>query len=280
MSKVTVVIPCYNDFKTIERTFQSVLNQSYKDYSVVIVNDGSNEETTTLVNSFNNEALKVINQSNQGVVFARNNGIASTNSEYILTLDGDDFFEPTFLKEAVSFLDNNKEYGVVSCNYKVFNEVGLKSISKLEDNPTLTDFLMYNRLPANALYRKVCWEEVNGYDILFVEGFEDWDFWLNVSSKGWKFKIFEEPLLNIFIKTQSRNKVAMRNQVELRRLVFNKYENLYNSVNSEFINDLFNEIEALKKTIRKRDSSLDMKLGNLIFNPLRKIKSFFIKTYC
>ena len=68
----------------------------------------------------------------------------------------------------------------------------------------------------------------------------------------------------------------MKNQVELRRLVFDKCENLYKNVSSEFINDLFNEIETLKKTIRKRDSSLDMRLGIFIFNPLRKLKSFFM----
>ncbi|WP_299251628.1 glycosyltransferase family A protein [uncultured Lacinutrix sp.] len=275
MNKVTVVIPCYNNFETIVRTYQSILNQTFKDYCVIIVNDGSDAKTTELVNSFKEDKLRVINQENKGVVTARNNGIEQASSQFVLTLDGDDSFEPTFLEEAVVFLENNIKYGVISCNYNVINQDGLMYVSQLEDNPSLNDLLIKNRLPANALFRRLCWEEVNGYDKDFDEGFEDWDFWINIASKGWKIKILNNPLLNVFVKKNSRNKVAMKNQIELRRLVFNKYENLYKNINSEFSDELFKEIETLKKTIRKRDSSLDMRLGKLIFNPLRKIKSFF-----
>lgn len=275
MNKVTVVIPCYNNFKTIVKTYQSVLNQTFKDYNIIIVNDGSDTETSALVNSFKEDKLTVINQENKGVVTARNNGVELTSSQFILTLDGDDFFESTFLEEAVRFLENNAKYGVVSCNYNVINEDGLMYVSQLEDNPSLNDLLIKNRLPANALFRRLCWEETNGYDKGFDEGFEDWDFWINIASKGWKIKIINNPLLNVFVKKNSRNKVAMKNQMALRRLIFNKYENLYKNINSEFSDELFKEIETLKNTIRKRDSSIDMRLGKLIFNTLRKIKFFF-----
>lgn len=275
MSKVTVVIPCYNNFETIAKTYNSVLDQTFKDYNIIIVNDGSNEETTALVNSFENEDLILINQKNQGVVTARNNGIEVAKSKYILTLDGDDFFEPSFLKRSVDFLEANPKCGVVSCNYNVINEDGLSNVSKLKDYPTLNDLLIKNRLPANALYRRVCWEQTKGYDIVFNDGFEDWDYWINVASKGWRIKIFKEPLLNVFIKKKSRNRVAMRNDIALRRLVFNKYQDLYKDNIVDFTNVLFDDLEILKRTVRKRDLSMDMKIGRVLLKPFRKIKQYF-----
>ncbi len=168
---------------------------------------------------------------------------------------------------------------MVSSNYNVINEDGLINVSQLKDNPSLKELLINNRLPANALFRKLCWEETNGYDKDLAAGFEDWDFWINVASKGWKIKIINIPLLNVFVKKKSRNKVAMKNQIELRRLIFNKYENLYGNINSIFVNELFDEIESLKHTIRKRDSALEMRLGKQIISPLRKIKLLLSKMF-
>ena len=103
---ISVVLPLYNKEQSIERTIQSVLNQSYSDYELVVVNDGSTDRSLDVVERMKVERMKVISQPNAGVSAARNRGILEAKGEYVAFLDGDDVWDKDFLKEMVRLIED------------------------------------------------------------------------------------------------------------------------------------------------------------------------------
>ena len=101
---ISVVIPLYNKEKSIERTIQSVLSQTYKDYELVVVNDGSTDRSLEVVERMKVERIKVVSQTNVGVSAARNRGVKEAKGEYVAFLDGDDIWDPKFLEEAAKLI--------------------------------------------------------------------------------------------------------------------------------------------------------------------------------
>lgn len=106
--KISVVVPLYNKEKSIEATLQSVLAQTYTDYELIIVDDGSTDNSLSVVrkriSELENERIRVIHKENGGVSSARNRGIKEAKGEYIALLDGDDLWEPTFLAEQAKLI--------------------------------------------------------------------------------------------------------------------------------------------------------------------------------
>ena len=118
-SNVTVIIPCYNDGKFIIEAVNSILNQTLKADKIIIVDDGSNAETKKVLKKINSNNVEIIYQENLGVCKARNRGVNLATTDYILTLDADDYFEPTFIEKSVEILNNNSNTGIVGCYAKL-----------------------------------------------------------------------------------------------------------------------------------------------------------------
>ena len=98
MEKVSVIIPCFNDGKFIKKAISSILSQTFKSLHIIIVNDGSTDQfTISFLQSLNNTKIDVYHIDNSGPSYARNFGISKANSEIIVTLDADDWFENTFI---------------------------------------------------------------------------------------------------------------------------------------------------------------------------------------
>ncbi len=106
MPKFSIIIPVYNVEKYIKRCLDSVFQQSYQDFEVIVVNDGTQDNSMQIVSNYN---VKIINQVNSGLSVARNNGVANAQGEYILFLDSDDYIEKDLLLEVSKMLDNNPE---------------------------------------------------------------------------------------------------------------------------------------------------------------------------
>lgn len=146
MYMISVVIPLYNKEQSIVRTLDSVLAQTYKDYEVIIVNDGSTDHSRevveeyiqlSIINSRNGDksSIRLINQSNGGVCSARNRGIQEAQGEYIAFLDGDDLWAPTYLEELAALIADYPSatiYGIGSC--KVLNG---NSLPKIDEQPAI-----------------------------------------------------------------------------------------------------------------------------------------------
>ena len=100
MPKISVILPVFNGEDYIRQAISSTLNQTFSDFELIIVNDGSTDKTADIINEFDDEKIRIINQSNQGPGAARNNALKTVKGEYVMFLDADDFFTPDALEVA------------------------------------------------------------------------------------------------------------------------------------------------------------------------------------
>ncbi len=179
MAKVTIAIPCYNHGEFLLETLDSVHAQSFDDYEVVIVDDGSTDQATCdLLSSLCRPKVKVVHTKNNGVSAARNRAIAEATGEYILPLDADDMIAPTYLEKAVAVLEAQPDVAVVFGERLMFGEQeGVLSLPDYDPRRLLVENLIY---PA-AMFRKTDWQKVGGYCDAMVHGWEDWEFWISMS---------------------------------------------------------------------------------------------------
>jgi glycosyltransferase involved in cell wall biosynthesis len=131
-SNTTAVIPCYNDGLYIMQALQSLYNQTLLPERIIIVDDGSESATKKILENIHHPLVEIIYQENQGVCVARNNAIHLAETAYILNLDADDYFEPSFIEKAVDVLNNNNQIVAVSSYCRAFkNDKTIEIINPL-----------------------------------------------------------------------------------------------------------------------------------------------------
>lgn len=202
IASVSIITPCYNHGNYLDECIKSVLSQTMPVLEHIIVDDGSTEiATLERLNRLEKEGLAVLRQENRGPSAARNAGIGVARGDYIVSLDADDVLCPTFVAELLSRMSGDDELMMTYCDTEMF---GLKrGVKKLPPWDVATCFVS-NPCTATALYRKVAWEAVGGYNESMRHGFEDWDFWLSFMEKGYRVAKVEKPLFRYRIKRRSR----------------------------------------------------------------------------
>lgn len=121
---ISIIIPLYNKEKQIAATLQSVFNQTFQDFEVIIVNDGSTDSSVAIVESFGDSRLRLINQQNSGVSAARNRGVDEAKGEFIAFLDADDEWKPEYLETQMSLVGKYPQCDVFATNYEFIDETG------------------------------------------------------------------------------------------------------------------------------------------------------------
>jgi glycosyltransferase involved in cell wall biosynthesis len=175
----SVIIPLYNKAPYIKRALDSVLNQTFQDFEIIVVNDGSTDDSETLIREHYGDKVKLINQPNQGVSAARNRGIKEVNFDYIAFLDADDYWHPDYLKEITFGIEQFPNAGILGTSYTF-------DLAKM-DHPGPTDWHQipdyFNNAIVNTLFftsatviRKRFFEESEGFDSALTRG-EDMDTW-------------------------------------------------------------------------------------------------------
>ena len=121
MPKVSVVIPCFNHGRYLEEAVSSVLEQTFGDYEIIVVNDGSTDPfTVDLLKNYHPQKTRTLHTENQGLPTARNTGIAAATGDYILPLDADDKIGSEYLEQAVRVMDEQPNIGIVYCEAAYF----------------------------------------------------------------------------------------------------------------------------------------------------------------
>lgn len=121
---VSVVIPMYNVEKYIEQSINSVLKQTYHHFELILVDDGSTDNTLNLINNFDDPRIRVIRQANRGLSGARNTGIDAARGGYVALLDADDYWAPTKLTKHIKHLNSNPKVGISYCPSLFISEEG------------------------------------------------------------------------------------------------------------------------------------------------------------
>lgn len=184
MATVSVIIPCYNQGHFLDDAVESVLGSSYRDFEIIVVNDGSTDDfTNTLLKNYNREKVQVLSTSNQGLAAARNRGIEKATGKYILPLDADDKIGPDYLQAGADTLERDDQTGIVYCRAELFGAVVTEwALPRF----SLERMLLDNIIFCSALFRKDDWLRVGGYDPGMIYGWEDYDFWLSLLERGRK----------------------------------------------------------------------------------------------
>lgn len=177
----TVVIPLYNKEVSIKNTIESVLRQTYQKFEIIIVNDGSTDNSIKIVETINDDRITLINQNNKGVSVARNCGIKAANNEWISFLDGDDLWKSNHLEEVKKMMQKfpDEKVYVTSFEYSdkrpMFKYSRTDSISKIESyfKEAIKEHLIWTSI---VVVDKSCLNEVGGFDERLSRG-EDLDLW-------------------------------------------------------------------------------------------------------
>jgi glycosyltransferase involved in cell wall biosynthesis len=232
MYKISVIIPCYNHGKYVEEAIQSVLNQSYEQVEVIVVNDGSTDAfTNTLLESLTLPKTTILTTSNNGLSAARNTGIAHSSGELVCCLDADDKYHPDFLKKGADILlqDKDQQYGMVTAWVQFFGSSSVMWKTKGHNIDGFESFFqgVRNNLHSSSMFRKACWENAHGFDENMIQGYEDWDFWLKIFSDGFHCYCIEEPL--IFYRQQEESMVTRADEVRpmLLEKMYTKHLDFY-----------------------------------------------------
>ncbi|UFH35716.1 glycosyltransferase family 2 protein [Flavobacterium acetivorans] len=249
---------------------ESILNQTVKADEIIIVDDGSGEETIKILKTISSPNVQIIYQENKGVSSARNRAISLAKTDYILNLDADDSFEPTFIEKAVQVLNENENIGVVGCWYKVFGnkERNNNIIKPLGGN--VRNFLVKNNALGTSMFRRKCWEVISGFDENMLYGYEDWDFWISILKDNWEMYIINEVLFNYRIKNTSRDQTAEKiHDYEIKKYIFLKHKELYFNSFEGYALQLLENNSALNQKNKQLKKSFTYKIGTLMMNPLR-----------
>lgn len=122
--RVSVIIPCYNTARYVKETIESVLNQTRQDFEIIVVDDGSTDDSHNVIASINDQRIRYHYQPNQGLAAARNTGLALATGEFVAFLDADDFFLPEKLARQIAALDSQPEVGLVAGGHLYVDEFG------------------------------------------------------------------------------------------------------------------------------------------------------------
>ncbi len=197
MLTISVVIPAYNSAKFIGETIQSILNQTEKPLEIIVVNDGSIDNTAEVVSQY---PVRLINQKNQGVSAARNRGVIESKGEWIAFLDGDDLWLPKKLEITRLFIENNSGVEMTSTAFSVGsgNRPWVKVVPRKFFN---SKFPFFNQLyrrsfiaTSSVVVKKSALEKVGGFDTS-LKAAEDLDLWLRMALAQTKYLFINEFLL-------------------------------------------------------------------------------------
>ncbi|MFQ5825385.1 MAG: glycosyltransferase family 2 protein [bacterium] len=198
MPKVSVILPVYNEETRVATAIMSILNQTYTDFEFLIINDCSQDNTETVIRSFRDKRIHLINnENNLGVIRSSNKGIFSAVGKYIARIDADDFSLPTRLEKQVHFLDQNPEVAVLGTavyhNDNMRNEKFIR-IPPQKDRHIKYEMVKYVPLEhSSVMVRAKVLQDFGGYDENYG-AVEDLELWTRIGKK-YQFANLSEPLV-------------------------------------------------------------------------------------
>ena len=195
--RVSVLIPAYNALRFLPQTVASALAQTWDDFELLIVDDGSTDGTGAWVAQHPDARVRLLEQPNQGAATARNTGIAAARGEYIAFLDADDLWEPSKLERQVACLDARPEVGLVHTAIRYIDEDSHEInqvLGTYGDGDVWREVVVHNpvRCGSTPLVRRECFRQLGVFDteLSFAE---DWDMWIRIAS-SYHFATLNEPL--------------------------------------------------------------------------------------
>lgn len=225
---VSVLMPAYNQAQYIKDALDSLLNQTYRNWEVAVVDDGSPDNVAEIVKPYaeKDARIRFYHTENGGLPAARNFAASVTSGEYIIPLDADDIFKPDYIEKCITAFQKNPELDVVYCQWKMFGAT--------HRTPKLVytgyhDLLIYNSIFCAAMYRRSDFNRIGGYDTGIPYAFEDWEFWIRLLHDDSKVYQIPEQLFLYRIKSTSMSTDSKKEdkQATTHKYIFRKHMDLY-----------------------------------------------------
>lgn len=194
---VSVIIPAYNQARYVRKSVQSVLDQTFPDFELVVVDDGSTDETPQVLASIRDPRLRVVRQENAGLSAARNTGIRESAAPLVTLLDSDDFFLPEKLSILKEYLDTHADIGMVSGGtlYVDQDDQVFDRDREPSGNLGLPDLLYTNPFkPSAVMVRRVWFDQVGLFDET-LRACEDLELWQRMAHAGCRFAWIDQPVV-------------------------------------------------------------------------------------
>jgi len=184
---ISVIIPVFNGEITIKETIKSVLNQTFQNFEIIVINDGSQDKTLDIIESFNYPTIKVFSYTNRGPAVSRNRGLDHASGEFITFLDADDLWTPDKLEAQLNALHANPQAAVAYSWTDYINKFGqfLYPDERIAETGDVYAKLLVNNFlhnGSNPLIRRQALQEI-GYFDESLWGSEDWDMWLRLAAR-------------------------------------------------------------------------------------------------
>ena len=273
MCKVSIVIPMYNVENQIENTLSSVINQTYKNIEVIIVDDGSTDNSVNICKSIDDDRIKIFTKINGGASSARNYGIEKATGDYLTFLDSDDQYKPKYIESLLK----HKDYDLVICGIEKITDKGNVFIknsfaynSKEEIIQNIISILNTNMLnsPVNKLYKK---EIIDNNNIKFntsLEIGEDYNFNFEYIQDCENIKCIDEILYKYIIRNNSLSHKKINNYIEKRKVNIILTEKFFNKygINKSYIDYL--KLKLIYSAIMNDDNLTKKDIYNEYFRNL------------
>lgn len=235
MIKISIIMPVYNAEKYIYEAIDSILNQTIEDFELIIVNDGSTDNSEEIIKSFNDTRIKYYrNDINRGLIYSLNRAISISTGEYIARMDSDDISLPNRLEEQISYLEKNKDISIVGSWAEIFGKGVRKKYYKpeiLHDSIRANMFFRCELVHPSVVYRKTF---VDSMKILYDEDYkscEDYQLWVRALKK-YKCANIPKVLLKYRYVSNSVTRIADLKENKVNR--DNLHKKIYKQMLIEF----------------------------------------------
>jgi len=200
---ITVYITNYNYGNFLDKAIKSVLNQSYKKFELIIIDDGSTDNSKKILEKYNNnkKIIKIIFQKNKGLLFSNNVALKMSKGEYITRLDADDWLDQNFLQVMVNEIKKNRNIGMIFCNYYIVNKSGEIQDQFFRHNFKNVKLLDQPAHGACSLINVKCLKNVGGYN-QNLRSQDGVDIWIKLILK---FKVVNVNLPLFYYRQHGKN---------------------------------------------------------------------------
>lgn len=228
MDKITVIIPTYNRARTLDRAINSVLNQSYSNIEVIVIDDNSKDNTTEIIQHISDKRLKYIKlNENKGACFARNLGIENSTGEYIAFQDSDDEWYRDKLEIQLKFLKEGS-YNLVGCSMnQIYDNGKVKSFPNIDiESINIKEYILFGNIfsTQTILGKKECFVK-NQFDNSMPR-FQDWELMIRMC-RTYKVGFMQDKLVDAYIQKDSISRNNTK-AVEALNIIREKYANTDN----------------------------------------------------
>lgn len=271
---LSIIMPCYNQAQYIDEAIQSVVRQTYKDWELIIVDDGSTDDSFSIAKRYaqSDSRIKAFSQENGGPSKARNNGVKRSSGKYIMFFDSDDRLAPQYLDRGVQYMTSHPECTVFYSRLKRFgkmnDEVGIHFISYEQE-------LCVSSLFLTCIIKRSDFVRIGGFDEQ-MKGYEDWEMFIRLLYHN--DNVYQYPEIMFFYRwnmdPNSINLQAIKKSGEIMEYIYNKNKQIYDEVfGCPFYS--IQKANYLQKELDKIIASCKYRVGSFFANPVIEFKKWY-----